>query len=99
MGCLFILMAAVFPRTTLIIFWLARPERVDDVFSTWVWPLLGIIFLPFATLVYVLLYLPGNGVTGGDWAWVALAAVFDIVHWSLSLNQYGVRRTYEGQPI
>ena len=101
MGCLFVLMATVFPRTVLVIFWLARPDRVDQVFSTWIWPLLGIIFLPFATLMYVLLYLPGNGVTGADWGWVVFAAVLDVLHWALGANQrrQNAYRGYEGQPI
>jgi hypothetical protein len=99
MGCLFILMASVFPRTVLFIFWLTRPERMDDIFSSFLWPLLGIVFLPFATLMYVLLYVPGTGVSGSDWIWVAFAGLLDIVHWSLTGNQYGTRRSYEGQPI
>jgi hypothetical protein len=101
MGCLFVLMAAMFPRTVLFIFWLARPDRVDEVFSTWFWPLLGIIFLPFATLMYVLLWLPGKGVTGGDWIWVLLAAALDCLHWvfGASWRRRDAYRGYEGQPI
>ena len=49
--------------------------------------LLGIIFLPFATLIYVLLYTPGRGVTGWDWFWVAIAALLDIGHWGAGGSQ------------
>jgi uncharacterized membrane protein YczE len=87
MGCLFALMAGVFPRLALFIVWVARPERVDAAFSTWIWPLLGIIFLPFTTLIYVLLYTPGIGLTNGDWAWVILAVILDLVHWGASATQ------------
>jgi uncharacterized membrane protein YczE len=87
MGCLFALMAGVFPRLALFIVWVARPERVDAAFSTWIWPLLGIIFLPFTTLIYVLLYTPGIGLTNGDWAWVILAVFLDLVHWGASATQ------------
>jgi hypothetical protein len=66
MGCIFALFAGIFPRLALLIVWVARPERVDAAFDTFLLPLLGIIFLPFATLIYVLLYTPGRGVTGGD---------------------------------
>jgi hypothetical protein len=31
--------------------WIARPARIDAAFDTLRWPLLGIIFLPFATLL------------------------------------------------
>jgi hypothetical protein len=97
MGCLFVLLGAAFPRLMLFIFWLARPTRMDQIFSTVFWPVFGIVFLPFATLMYVLLYQPGEGVTGGDWAWVALAAVLDLGHWGLTARQY--RPVEYGNPI
>ena len=55
MGCLFALLAGIFPRLALFILWVARPARVDAAFDTFLLPLLGIMFLPFATLIYVLL--------------------------------------------
>ena len=64
MGCLFAIFAGVFPRLAVLIVWIARPERIDAAFSTFLWPLLGIIFLPFATLIYLLLYTPGRGLSG-----------------------------------
>jgi hypothetical protein len=64
MGCLFALLGGLFPRLAVFILWIARPERVDAAFSTFLWPLLGIIFLPFATLIYLLLYTPGRGLSG-----------------------------------
>jgi hypothetical protein len=87
MGCLFALFAGVFPRLAVLILWIARPERIDAAFSTFLWPLLGIIFLPFATLIYVLLYTPGRGLSGWDWFWVVLAALLDIGHWGASATQ------------
>jgi hypothetical protein len=87
MGCLFAIFAGVFPRLAVLIVWIARPERVDAAFSTFLWPLLGIIFLPFATLIYLLLYTPGRGLSGWDWFWVVLAALLDIGHWGASATQ------------
>jgi hypothetical protein len=87
MGCLFALFAGVFPRLAVLILWIARPERVDAAFSTLLWPLLGIIFLPFATLIYLLLYTPGRGLSGGDWFWIVLAALLDIGHWVAGASQ------------
>jgi hypothetical protein len=95
MGCLFALFGGLFPRLALLILWIARPARIDAAFDTWLWPLLGIIFLPFATLIYVLLYLPGRGVTGWDWLWVVLAGLLDVGHWGSGAsqrNQYWGRR-------
>ena len=87
MGCLFALFAGVFPRLALLIVWIARPALVAAAFHTFLLPLLGIIFLPFATLIYVILYTPGVGLTGFEWFWVLLAALFDISHWAASYTQ------------
>jgi hypothetical protein len=87
MGCLFALLGGLFPRLALLILWIARPARIDAAFDGFLLPLLGIIFLPFATLIYVLLYTPGRGVTGWDWFWVVLAALLDVGHWGASARQ------------
>ena len=55
----------------------ARPALVGAAFSSFIWPLLGIIFLPFATLLYVVLYTPGIGLTGWEWFWVVIAGLLD----------------------
>ena len=55
MGCLFAMFAGLFPRLGVLIIWLVRPVLVDAAFGTFIWPLLGLIFLPFATLIYVIL--------------------------------------------
>jgi hypothetical protein len=60
MGRLFALMTGLFPRLALFILWVARLTRIDAAFDTFLLPLLGIIFLPFVTLMYVLLYIPGR---------------------------------------
>jgi len=87
MGCLLAVFAGMFPRIALVIFWIARPDRMDAVFTSLVWPVLGIIFLPFTTLIYVLLWQPRVGVTGSDWFWIALAVVLDVAHWGASARQ------------
>ena len=94
MGCLFALFAGVFPRFALFIVWVARPKMVDAAFDTWIWPLLGFIFLPFTTLIYVILWRAG-GLDGSDWFWLCLAAVLDIAHWGASFTQ---RRQVPGYP-
>ena len=72
MGCLFVLFAGLFPRLGLLMLWIARPNMVDAAFDTFVLPLLGIVFLPFTTLMYVILYRRG-GLSGFDWFWIGLA--------------------------
>ncbi len=45
----------------------------------WLLPLLGILFLPLTTLVYVLVSaLSGSDVTGWGWLWVVLAFLLDL---------------------
>jgi len=86
MGCLFALFAGIFPRVGLFIVWILRPNLVDAAFSTWIFPLLGIIFLPFTTLIYLFLWAPG-GIHGFDWFWIGLAALLDLGHWAASATQ------------
>jgi hypothetical protein len=60
MGCLFALFGGLFPRLALLVLWIARPALVGAAFNTFLLPLLGIIFLPFATLIYVIVYTPAD---------------------------------------
>lgn len=84
MPCLFVLMAAFVPRITVAIVWIARPAIVNAAFDTWVLPLLGLIFLPFTTLIYLILYRPGVGIEGWDWLWLGLAVFLDLSHLAAS---------------
>ena len=44
---------------------------------------LGIIFLPFTTLMYALIWSP-TGLTGWDWLWLVFAVIIDVSHWGSS---------------
>lgn len=94
MGCLLALFAGVFPRLALLFVWIARPKMVDAAFDTWIWPLLGLLFLPFATLMYVILWRAG-GLDGADWIWIVLAGLLDLAHWGGGWSQ---RRQAPGYP-
>jgi hypothetical protein len=102
MGCLLALMAGVFPRFALFLFWILRPARVDAAFDTFILPLLGIIFFPFATLLYAILYTPGVGLRGWEWFWVIVCALLDIAHMGAGYTQRsampGRGRGYPTQP-
>jgi hypothetical protein len=80
MGCLLVLLAAISPRLVVFLYWLARPVQWDAAFGGPIIPILGIIFLPFTTLMYVLLQTPGVGLAGSDWLWVGLALIVDLAH-------------------
>jgi hypothetical protein len=94
MGCLFALFAGFAPRLAVLFLWIFTP-LVDRAFQhTFIWPLLGIIFLPLTTLVYTLAYIPHLGVTGLGWFWIFFALLLDIIAWAGST--YGNREHVPG---
>ena len=102
MPCLFALFAAFTPRLALLFLWLFTP-MVNSVFhGAWLWPLLGIIFLPFTTLMYVLVVAP-LGPTN-IWGWFAvlmgllidLRNVFDAYANRSEIDRYRTQMAYRG---
>src|SRR5689334_19045585 len=84
-GCIFAIGAAFFPRLAVLFLWIFDPGLVNRAFhNTFIWPLLGIIFLPFTTLMYVLVYNPVYGLYGWGWFWVILGFLLDISSYSSS---------------
>jgi hypothetical protein len=75
-ACLFALLAAGAPRLALVLMW---------IFTDWVFrafhngiivPLLGLLFLPLTTVIYVLVY-PG-GLSGFDWVLLIVGVLIDL---------------------
>jgi hypothetical protein len=64
----------------LVFLWLFRPERVQSAFDGFVVPMLGLVFLPFATFAYILI--APEGVQGLDWLWLGLAFPADMGVWA-----------------
>jgi hypothetical protein len=81
-GCLLAILAAFAPRVVLVFMWIVGP-RVSAAFDTFIVPLLGLIFLPYTTIMYVLVWSPATGVSGFDWVWVGLGVVLDLMKWGL----------------
>jgi hypothetical protein len=77
MGCLFAILAALSPRLALVLVWIFT-NLVDRAFEGFLLPLLGLIFLPYTTLFYVLAYRPVVGVSGWGWFFVFLGLLFDL---------------------
>ena len=68
-----------FSRIMLLMFWIARPVIMDATFGSFLLPCLGFFFLPFTTLMYVLLQTSAvGGISGLDWLWLFLAALMDL---------------------
>ncbi|HEX6125275.1 MAG TPA: hypothetical protein VFZ23_07860 [Pyrinomonadaceae bacterium] len=77
MGCLFVVLAGFFPRIALLILWVARPTLFGAAFANLLLPILGIVFLPYTTLFFVVLWSPG-GLSNLDWVWMVLALLLDL---------------------
>jgi hypothetical protein len=88
MCCAFTTLVLLGPRFAGLLWWLVQPARWSAAFNgAWLWPVLGLIFVPWLTLMFVIVA-PG-GVVGFDWVWLGLALVGDIG--SYSGGAYGNR--------
>ena len=81
MCCVFTTLVLLGPRFGGAIWWLLNPARWSLAFNgSWIWPLLGLIFLPWTTLMYMMVF--QLGITGLDWLWIGLGVVADIAWYS-----------------
>jgi hypothetical protein len=81
MGCIIAILALMLPRGLMFFIWLLT-DWFARAFSTWWWPLLGFLFMPYTTLAVMAAMLKNNHSVSGFWlALVILAAFVDISHW------------------
>jgi hypothetical protein len=103
MACLFAFFAGAFPRIADIFIWIARPEQFMSAFNgKIIWPILGIIFLPFTTLMYAILAWGVGSVDGWEWLWIVLAVLLDLSHYGhTAYNNRSAIAPYSGprQPV
>jgi hypothetical protein len=94
MCCLALIAGFIGPRVALLLWWIFG-NRVELAFDSWFWPLLGLLFLPWTTLAYVLMWSPG-GVEGGEWIVVAIGFAADILTYSsrAAARRYQASRGY-----
>jgi hypothetical protein len=92
--CFFFSLLLLGPRFVLVIWWLADQVRWAATFDTIVLPILGFLFLPWTTLMYVLVF--PFGLDTADWIWLIFALVVDLV--SLGGGGLQGRDRYMGQP-
>jgi hypothetical protein len=83
------------PRLALLVWWIFG-DRVELAFDSWIWPLLGLLFLPWTTLAYLLVWTPVVGVNGGEWIVVAIGFAADVVTYSgrAASARYQASRSY-----
>jgi hypothetical protein len=77
MGCLIVLMALIGPRVALLFTWIFT-NLVDRAFEGILLPILGLLFLPWTTFLYVLVYNPVEGVSFLGWVIVVLGVLADL---------------------
>lgn len=83
LGCLLTFVISLVPRLVLLFLWAFTP-RVSQTFEGLLLPLLGFLFLPFTTTAYVLVWNPGDGVSGAAWLLVIGGLLFDLGTYAVS---------------
>jgi hypothetical protein len=89
MCCFFASLFLFGPRLAFLVYWLFPygQLKIAATFNTFWWPFLGLIFLPWTTLMYTILYTPGagfwSGIMGFDWIWLGFAFFADIAGYAV----------------
>jgi hypothetical protein len=86
MCCITTLALVFISRIAILYWWLTDPQRFGLAFQnwglpglalpTWIWPLLGALFLPWTTLAY--LYAFPGGIAGYEWILLGVALLVDL---------------------
>ncbi len=76
MGCCLGIVALAFPRAALVIMWLLG--YTATAFETYLWPLLGFIFLPYATCAYAIAMNEFGGTHGLGLVLVIVGVLIDL---------------------
>ena len=76
MCCVLALLAFIGPRVAAVAWYFIDTARWSAAFNSILWPLLGVILLPWTTMAYVLMS-PG-GVDGLQWLVVLLGLLLDL---------------------
>ena len=78
MVCLFVLLVTFAPRVALAVLWLFTPLVNAAFGGAWLWPLLGLIFLPLTTLMFALAVGPLGPTSVWGWIAVIMGLLFDL---------------------
>jgi hypothetical protein len=80
MCCLFASLILLGPRFAILVWWIIDQVRWDAAFESFWIALIGWVFAPWTTMMYVLVF--PNGVTGFDWVIIGLGIFADFVSWT-----------------
>jgi len=78
--CLFALIAVLSPRLAIFLLW-AFTNYVDRAFAGWFLPVIGLVFAPWTTLMYVLVDAPAGPVHVAGWLCVGIGVFLDLSAW------------------
>ncbi len=76
MCCVIAALLFIGPRAAIVIWWLLDAARYRQAFDGFIVPFLGLLLLPWTTLMYVLAV--PNGVNGLEWALLVVAFLIDL---------------------
>ncbi len=86
--CLGILLLGGAPRLALLLWWFLDPTRIYAAFhgwsttvgtvtlGTWIWPLVGLLVLPWTTVAFV--FVAPGGVSMLEWVVLGIALLLDL---------------------
>lgn len=85
MCCVLIALFALGPRIAAILWWLIQPARFNALFNSTILAIIGIIFLPWTTLMYMIVGF--GGISGIEWLFMGLAVVADIASYGGAISK------------
>lgn len=100
MCCAFLTLVLLGPRFFGAMWWLIQPTRWQQAFNNlfsgdlwWIWAMLGVVFIPWTSIMYVIVA-PG-GVVGWDWLWLGLMLAADIFSYAGGVGRKSIPN-YQG---
>lgn len=96
MSCLSTILLGLGSRIAVVCWWYFDPKNIDKAFKNWgipgtigvpnwIWPVLGLIFIPCTTLAYLFLY--PDGIVGYEWVVIIIALIIDLTGHGGSYHQ------------
>jgi hypothetical protein len=81
MCCIITALFLAGPRIAILFWWLINPARFALAFNgTYLWTILGTLFLPWTTIMFLIVF--PAGIIGLDWLWLGLGLLFDISNYA-----------------
>lgn len=93
MCCFVGIVAILGPRVAVALIWIFG-NRVELAFDSWWLPLLGLIFLPWTTLAYLIAWQPGGLDSNWDALLIVLGVAMDVITYMQRAAAKSVTSTY-----